>query len=108
MAEKTYWMRDIYGNRALVTDRDRWIPRGWADADEPTDREFVWMEKEDLEQPALIPWGARDYWQGIGFVSSTPPEPVNPTKDPVLTDVHEEPAAPAKKSAAKPAPKNEE
>lgn len=84
------WVKNLAGEKALVddADRDRWKLHGWTEADEPTDREFVWMEHADdgVTQPGLVPWGARDYWQGIGWEPSAPPEPVNPTRDPVLTD----------------------
>jgi hypothetical protein len=110
-----HWVRDLGGNKALVADADldHWRMHGWTEAGEPTDRESVWWHKDDVDQPGLIAWGARAYWQGIGWMPGAPPAPVNPTRDPVLTDVPEKPPAgqaPADKitSAAKPAAKNKE
>lgn len=116
MADETVWVRDLPGNKALVpaADRDRWTVHGWQQTEPPVHGEFVWMAKDDLH-PGLIPWGARDYWQGIGFNPSPPPEPVSPTKDPTLTAATDKPTGPrsgdtAKKSTpgTKSAPKNEE
>lgn len=112
MAKTTYWMRDQLGRRAIVTsadERDTWIPRGWVVADEPVDGEFVFMRHPDIADTALIPWAAREYWQGRGFEPSAPPEPQDPTRDSVLVDATEpEPAAPAVKSTPAAAPQSRE
>lgn len=95
MADETLWVCDVAGNKACVSaaDRDRWTVHGWSETVPPVDGEFVWMAKDDVTHPGLIPWAARDYWQGIGFEPAAPPEPVNPTRDPALT------AAPASAAA---------
>jgi hypothetical protein len=82
------WVKNLAGEKALidVADSDRWSLHGWSEATEPGDRDFVWMASPEVGRPGLLPWGARDYWQGIGFRPSPPPEPVNPTRDPALTD----------------------
>jgi hypothetical protein len=61
-----------------------------------------------VTQPALIPWGARDYWQGIGFQPSPPAEPINPTRDPALTAAAEEKPPAPKKAAPKAESKSEQ
>ena len=96
MADETLWMRDLTGNKAFIpaADRDRWTAHGWAETVPPAHGEFVWMAKDDLIHPGLIPWGARDYWQGIGFRPSPPPEPVNPTRDPALTSARVQESGP--------------
>ena len=108
MAEKkTYWMQDHAGNKALITgaeERDRWIPHGWTDTDEPGDRDFVWLRHPDLGEPTNpIVWAARDYWQGRDWVPGAPPEPVNPALDPALTAPREKPAKAEKATTSKPA-----
>lgn len=107
MAEKkTYWIRNLFGHKALVAgadERDRWVPHGWAESDEPTDGEFVYMEHPDegIAGRPLIPWGARDYWQAVGFAPSPPEEPFNPTKDPALRDVPRQPDKTEKPAASR-------
>lgn len=111
MAEnKTGWMSN--GTEWALVDKgdaDTWKPRGWSAADEPTDdAAFVYMEHPDegVTGKARLPWGARAYWQGIGFAPAAPPDPVDLTRDPHLRDQRAEkaPAKPAKateKTAAK-------
>jgi hypothetical protein len=101
------WMRDSDAVYAYVPkDRtDTWKPRGLTEADEPTaDTAFVYMVHDDIQGVAKIPWGARDYWQAVGFRPAEPAAPVSPLKDPVLTDVTED-EKPAKKAAPKKAAK---
>lgn len=81
------WITDLAGNKALVDDGDAeaWTRlHGWAETDEPTGNQQVWMSHPDTASPGLIPWGARDYWQGIGWEPSAPPDPHNPTRDPSM------------------------
>jgi hypothetical protein len=88
------WIKNFAGEKAQIDDADRdyWVGlHGWTITVAPSDRDFVWMAKEDLDNPGLIPWGARPYWLGIGFAPSPPPAPVNPTKDPALTDAAGDP-----------------
>lgn len=86
-----HWIQSSTG-KAVVDgsdERDRFVRlHGWVDASEPADGDFVWMSHPDdgIANPGLVPWAARDYWQGIGWQPSAPPEPVNPAVDPVLTD----------------------
>lgn len=86
----TIWIRNLTGEKAVIPagDRDRWKLHGWTEADEPVDGDFVWMEHPDggIAKPGLIPWSARDYWLGIDWAPSAPPEPVNPALDPTLND----------------------
>jgi len=92
------WVSNLAGEKALIaeTDRDYWRMHGWSDTDEPGEdfRGFVWMTNPETGHPAPIAWPARDYWMGRGFVPSAPDEPVNPTKDPVLTAPEQPPATP--------------
>lgn len=83
------WITDLAGNKALIDDdsAQEWTRlHGWSETDEPAGGQQVWMSHPDVASPGLIPWGARAYWQGIGWSPSPPPPPYNPTKDPALTD----------------------
>jgi hypothetical protein len=110
------WIRDLRGDKAVIdpADSDRWKLHGWSQTDEPGGNEqvFVWMINPETDRAAPIAWAAREYWMGRGFVPSPPDEPVNPTKDPVLTVAPAKPpaaSAPVKStSAAKSAAKNQE
>lgn len=120
----TIWIRNLTGEKAVIpaADRDRWKLHGWTEADEPVDGDFVWMEHPDdgIAKPGPIPWAARDYWLGVGWAPSAPPEPVNPALDPVLNDnaARAEPSdaaarkadsrRPTKTAAASAAPSKEE
>lgn len=119
MTEKTtYWVQNGAGQKAFLTGadaRDHWAFHGWSPTGEPGDdfRGFVWMTHPDVGQPAPIAWEARAYWMGIGFEPSPPAEPVNPTKDPALTDVPvdkpvDKPEPKKTTTTATAAPKNEE
>lgn len=112
MAEKkTYWVANLADERALITgadERDRWSLHGWSETTEPDDnfRGSVWMTDPESGRSAPIAWAAREYWLGRGRVPSPPDEPVNPTKDPALTAVPDEPSAapkPVDKSPSAPA-----
>ncbi len=89
MATQKYWMRNAEGEYAQIdgaAERDRWIPLGWSAVDEPADDRQVWMRADGIEMPARYPYGAREFWQGRGWTFSAPPEPVDLTKDPALSD----------------------
>lgn len=85
-----FWIRNTAGQKAVIdpADRDRWTVQGWSPALAPADGEFVWMEHPDegVTQPGLIPWAARAYFLAIGWKPCAPPEPVDLTRDPALTD----------------------
>lgn len=80
--KNTYWLVDSTGDKALVegaAERDRWVPHGWAEADEPTDNEFLWASYEGVADPARFPHGIfREVWEPKGWTPSAPPEPVDP------------------------------
>jgi hypothetical protein len=83
MTEKQkYWMADSDGRKALIVgaeERDRWIPRGWAEADEPIGDELVWARYDGVADPAQFPGGVfREVWEPKGWTPSAPPEPVDP------------------------------
>jgi hypothetical protein len=108
MTESTYWLAGPTGEKAVVeggAERDRLFPHGWRETAAPTDGDFVWMSHPEVEKPGLLPWAAREYWQGIGWAPSAPPEPVNPALDPVLTDATGEPASAPPKADSRRTPK---
>lgn len=80
--KQTYWLADQTGKKALVTgaaERDRWVPLGWVEADEPAAGEFVYARHDGIEQPAEFPASAfREVWEPRGWVAGPPPEPVSP------------------------------
>lgn len=82
MTEKTYWLVDAAGRKCLVTgavERDRWLPLGWSDADEPVGDEFVWVHHAEVAEPGRLPVSAwREVWQAKGWQAGPPPEPVDP------------------------------
>lgn len=82
MAEKkTYWLADGYGVKALVVgaaERDRWVPLGWSEADEPAPDDRVWLRHEDHGGRALFPAPVVELWQQKGWQPSDPPPPVSP------------------------------
>ena len=99
--KKTYWMADPYGGKALmegVEGRDAWIPRGWAEAGEPSGNDRVWMRHEVHEGRAQFPADSLEQWQALGWAPSDPPAPYDLTKDPQLVDV--QPAAEEQDTAA--------
>jgi hypothetical protein len=103
MTEKqTYWLADRAGNKALVegaAERDRWVPLGWAEADEPTGDELVWASFEGVEDPAQFPAEVfLEVWGPKGWTPSAPPEPVDP-----LTGIRPPRPVPATPPAAAPA-----
>ncbi|MCZ7440814.1 hypothetical protein O7598_30805 [Micromonospora sp. WMMC241] len=91
MAEKkTYWLTDGYGTHALVegaAERDRWVPRGWSEADEPAGAEMVWMHHPDTDGRQMFAAGVVETWRALGWVPSAPPEPVDVLHDAQLVDV---------------------
>lgn len=87
------WLKNLAGAKALVADvaeRDRWAPHGWAVTTAPAETDMVWTRNPDVQDPGLIPWSAREYWLGRGWEPAAPPEPVDPTRDPVLSDTADE------------------
>lgn len=110
------WIESLAGEKAQIDDADReyWVGlHGWSETGEPGDNDqvFVWMANPETGHAAPIAWAARDYWMGRDWAPSPPDKPVNPTKDPVLTEVSPEPAPAkpaAKKTSAAPAAPNKE
>lgn len=103
MTEKTkYWLRNPSSETYALADgaeeRDRLIPLGHELADEPTDPDFVWMRHEGIEQPARMPYGAREHNLARDWTFSGPPDPVDVTKDRLLVD----PAPAVAETAAQP------
>lgn len=101
---KKYWMRlPADGTVAQIdgaAERDRLAPLGWEETAEPAATDFVWMRKEGIEQPARFAYGAAETWQRMGWEFSTPPEPVDPTKDPVFAESTPAPVRTETKSTA--------
>ncbi len=109
MTDKTYWLADETGKKALVVgadQRDRWLPLGWADADEPTGNEFLYARMEGVEQPGVFPAAAfREIWEPRGWTPCGPPEPVSPFNGgqlpaPAVAPEPEKPAKSATSTAA--------
>lgn len=101
MSKNTYWITTVNGVHAQVDgveERDRWTPRGWTETGEPGPTDFVWMRKEGLEQPAQFAYGAAETWQQMGWEFSSPPEPVDVTKDPQLFDQQDDAPKPARRA----------
>lgn len=77
--QKTYWIADPEGVKARVTnaeDRDHWVRvKGWAEADEPTGQEFVWVRNEapDHHGKGVMNHDALLLAGGLGWVASGPP-----------------------------------
>ncbi len=108
--KQKYWLRNPASEAFALADgseeRDRWVPRGFEPAAEPTDdTDFVWMRHDGIEQPARLAYGARENNLVRGWVFSTPPEPIDATRDPRLVDSARAAAAPPAdtKSTGKPA-----
>lgn len=97
--KNTYWLVDSAGDKAFVegaAERDRWLPHGWAETEEPTGDEFVWATFEGVADPAKFPADAfRDVWEPKGWKASAPPEPV----DPITGERPPRPTPPAAASA---------
>ena len=90
MAKNTYWLADGYGSKALVEgadERDRWVPRGWAEADEPAGEDRVWMQHGEHKGRAQFPAAVVETWQALGWKPAAPPEPVDVLHDAQLVDV---------------------
>ncbi|WBB73232.1 hypothetical protein O7602_26690 [Micromonospora sp. WMMD1128] len=102
MAEKkTYWLGDGYGNAAFVegaAERDRWVPRGWSEADEPSGTEMVWMHHPQTGGRQRFAAGVIEQWVALGWEPSAPPEPVDVLHDAQLVDIAPVPGGPAAES----------
>lgn len=106
MPKTKYWLSDGLGGKALVEgaeERDRWVPLGWAQADEPAESDKVWMRHEGIEQPAQFNASVVETWKALGWEPSPPPEPVDLLHDQHLVDPVVADAAPTPKPAAAPA-----
>jgi hypothetical protein len=107
MTTQKYWMRSDTGDLMQVgsaAERDSWLLRNWQESkSEPSDRDQVWFRVEGVENPAKFPWGAREFWGSRGWEPSTPPEPIDYTRDPRVVDVAEAPpvSEPAKSAVKK-------
>ncbi len=99
--KQKYWLTTPDGAFACVegkAERDRLVPLGWVDADEPTEpHAFLWMSHDGIEQPAKFPVGSRANWEGMGWTPSGPNPPADPTRDPVPAEAS---AAPEKTKPA--------
>jgi hypothetical protein len=82
MSEKQkYWLVDEAGVYARVegaAQRDRWVPMGHAEADEPIGASMVWAWHEGIETPARFPAEALAVWEAKGWEAGPPPEPLSP------------------------------
>ena len=92
MADNTYWMRTPDGASAFITgddERDRWIPHGLIETapPQPGPGVFVWCEHEVHGGRAKFPADVVEEWAAKGWHPSPPEEPVDLTRDPVLSDV---------------------
>lgn len=79
---KQYWLADGQDNFALVAgtdERDRWVPLGWSETEEPTEG-WVHMWREGIEQPGRVPVATlRELWGPLGWVAGPPPGGVHPS-----------------------------
>lgn len=103
--KKTYWLTDGLGAKAFVEgveERDRWVPRGWAEAGEPVDGDKVWMWHDGIDGPAQFNASVVATWQGLGWEPGPPPEPVDLLHDQHLVDPLVADTASAPKPAAAP------
>ncbi|AGL13880.1 hypothetical protein [Actinoplanes sp. N902-109] len=103
MTKTLYWIADTTGAKAIVEgadERDTWTKvRGWAETTEPVAGELVWMQHEEHGGRAQFDARVVPDWEHLGWNVSSPPEPVDLTKDPTLVD---QPPAEAEPVAAKP------
>jgi hypothetical protein len=101
---KKYWMRlPADGTVAQIdgaVERDRLVPLGWEEADEPAATDFVWMRKDGIEQPARFAYGAAEDWRRQGWEFSAPPEHIDPTRDPAVAEPVKPAASTEPKSTA--------
>ncbi|WP_435233367.1 hypothetical protein [Micromonospora aurantiaca (nom. illeg.)] len=95
--KQSYWLSDGFGAKALVEgaeQKDRWVPLGWSESDEPAGDDRVWLRHEEHGGRALFPAAAMELWQQKGWQPSDPPEPVSPFNAPQpAADVSEAPVA---------------
>ena len=90
MSDNTFWIKSPTGELAVLDDAEQlaiWTRvHGWSETTEPGPTDLVYMDNPDtVAPPAPIAWGARGYWEGIGWRPSAPPQPVNPAVDPTLS-----------------------
>lgn len=86
---KTYWMDDGHGTKARfagVEERDRWVPLGWSESDEPTPGDQVWLRHADHGGHARFPAEAVELWQHKGWRPAAPPDPGGPLGDATPAD----------------------
>lgn len=105
MNKKTYWMRlpadGTFAQIEGAAERDRLTPLGWEEANDPADTDFVWMRRDDIENPARFAYGSAETWRAMGWEFSAPPDPIDVTKDPQL--FHQPKATRAGKATPPPA-----
>lgn len=76
MADKqTYWLTSdgVFALATGVAERDRWIPLGWALAEDgPGDTDRVWAWHDGIEQPAALTAFAK-VWEPREWKPGPPP-----------------------------------
>lgn len=102
-ALQKYWLVDETGAKALVEgaeQRDRFLPLGWTETDEPTGTEFVWARCPGVADPARFPAETLEAWATRGWAPGAPPSPfdvLSPAAEPQparqVTDKQQKPAA---------------
>lgn len=77
---KKYWLTDgdSYAVATGVEERDRLIPLGWAETDEPAEG-WVHIWHPEIEQPGRVPVTALpDLWEPRGWSVGPPPGSAHP------------------------------
>jgi hypothetical protein len=77
-AKSMYWLVDADGNKAVVegrAQRDRWTPLGWADTEEPSGHDRLWLRHGEHGGRALFPFPSMPTWAAKGWAPSDPPAP---------------------------------
>lgn len=92
-----YWVTSVDGAKAVLEGadaRDRWTKvHGWTITTEPQPGDRVWLEHAETGGKQIFAAEAAPQWEGLGWHPTSPPEPVDLTKDPQLVD-QGPPAAP--------------
>lgn len=87
---KNFLITDADGVKAVVdsvAERDRWIRvHGASEAAAVVPGDRVWLRHTIHGGYAALPAEAAEQWAALGWQPSAPPEPVDTTKDPALTD----------------------